>query len=220
MADYCDVIRTHGNDGVISMEVLRYEEGAYYQGQFNGDPLEVISVAPAAGEAGETTEGTAYSAYEFITDDSGTIEVEVPVEWAHRDGASYVDSFGNNVWDIRASTDLQAFQDTWDVPGVTVSASVDGLANGSLTLDGLYATMTSGADEVCTRGSTTDYSDGFHTGYYELMTDCGGGAADYLVLVANADDGSYVVWVTGQAVSDADYEALDRVLGSFIASVV
>ena len=217
LADYCDVVRTHGNDGVISLELLRPEEGAYYQGQFNGDALEAISIAPV--EGGQAGGEESYGEYVTVTDDTGSVLVEVPAAWTDVDGGSYTDPHGNLILDIRASTDLQGMNSTWEVPGATVSVSADGIANGSLTPESLYNDILPVTAACSGSGGRTDYADGAHTGFYELFTGCGG-TADYLVLVANADDGSYVVWVTAQAVSAADYEAIDRVLGSFIASVV
>ena len=217
MADYCDVIRTHGNDGVIAMELFRGSDATYYRGQFNGEGLEPIGVVTP--DAGQTDGEASYGEYVTVNDDTGSVFVEVPAAWTHVDGASYVDGSGNTVLDIRASTDLVALQETWGVPGVTVSVSADGIANNTITLDSKYAELVGVTEGACTAGELEEYSDGYHTGYYQFFTGCGG-TADYMILVADADDASYTVWVTAQAVSAADYEAIDRVLGSFIASVV
>ena len=50
-------------------------------------------------------------------------------------------------------------------------------------------------------------------------TNCGGGDTIYIVLVALPEDNSFLVFVAIQAISEADLEALDRILDTFIVDV-
>jgi len=43
MADYCSVIRTHGEDDNMTVSVLRFGSGEYLEGELNGDRLAVVS---------------------------------------------------------------------------------------------------------------------------------------------------------------------------------
>ncbi len=52
MADYCDVLRTHNADDVLSVDVLRFDTKEGLSGQLNGEPLSVaFSYGQAAQEA-------------------------------------------------------------------------------------------------------------------------------------------------------------------------
>ena len=52
MADYCDVLRTHGQDATLGVELYRPAEDAYYKGQFNGD---AITAVPVVGTSNSTS---------------------------------------------------------------------------------------------------------------------------------------------------------------------
>ncbi len=55
MSDYCDVLRSHSPDDVLSMEVLRFDTKEALEGQLNGTPLSVaFSFGKAAEQAGES----------------------------------------------------------------------------------------------------------------------------------------------------------------------
>lgn len=45
LSDYCDIIRSHGPDDTLSVEVLRLSEGQVLEGQLNGQTLEVTNQA-------------------------------------------------------------------------------------------------------------------------------------------------------------------------------
>ena len=63
--------------------------------------------------------GPAYSGFETITDNSGTLEMSVPVEWIDRGGLGWAPDGGDIVGaSLRASTDWVGFQERWDTPGV------------------------------------------------------------------------------------------------------
>jgi serine protease Do len=57
-----------------------------------------------------------------------------------------------------------------------------------------------------------------HEGAFTYWTGCGGVGAQYLMLSAYSTDGSYVIALAVQAVSEADLTTIDRALGSFAAS--
>ena len=67
----------------------------------------------------------------MISDDTGAIQVEIPIEWSDVDGAPYTDEEGRDITDVRAAPDLTGFQETWDTPGMIFSASSDWAATTS-----------------------------------------------------------------------------------------
>ncbi|MDH6179982.1 serine protease Do [Microbacteriaceae bacterium SG_E_30_P1] len=207
LAEYCDVLRTHGQDAALDIELYRPDEGLYYRGQVNsGDTVEAVTVLGGGG-----TDGV----YQWIQDDTASIAVEVPASWSQIDGAPYTDGAGNAWSSVEASSDLNGYRTTWGTPGVSIVASAD--AVGDFTTQQLMDQSTAGlADAGCSQIDSDEYDDGFHQGIYTYWTGCGGGAS-YVVVTANATAGNYVVAVAVQAISDSDLDAIDRVLGSFYA---
>jgi serine protease Do len=208
LSDYCDVLRTHGQDGVIEGELYRPSEGVYYRGQFSGKEFTAVEVVGTGG-------GSSTGEFETVSDDENIIQVEVPTAWSDVDGAPFVDDYGT--WaSVVASPSIDSFNSGWDTPGVVIAASQD--AVGAATVEGLIQPS---VDFLNTQGCQSlgrqDYADGYHTGQYEIFDGCGGVGAKYVTLAAQSDDGSYVITVNVQANTEDDLAAVDRILGSFIA---
>ncbi len=216
LADYCDVLRTHGQDATLDVDVYRPADGIYYRGQFNGDELEAVQVLGNAGgedDSGGSSE-VAEGDFVSITDDSGSIQVEVPAAWNQLDGAGYTNDDGT--WaSVIASPDMAGFEDGWNTPGVWVAASPD--ASAKVTPDVLLQRADEFLAQNCTPEPPAAFDDGVHTGTYTVYEQCGGVGAAYLFLAATAKDGSYTITVAVQANTEADLAAIDRVIGSFIA---
>ena len=156
-------------------------------------------------------EGAAYTDYVSVTDDSGTLTLEVPAEWSDV-ATSSVDNDGVTYRRIEASTDREQFHATFGVPGVTFLAVPTA---GASPEDLLYGFGVNG----CTEGDITDYDDGVFVGKYQLYTKCDGGDAVYLVLVSHLVDHTDTSYVTSvQAVTSADLDVLDHILQTFNAA--
>ena len=69
----------------------------------------------------------------------------------------------------------------------------------------------------CTYDGRTDYQDSLYTGKYDVWTDCGDGGSVFIVLAAEPEDQSFLTLITFQAVTEADLDALDKVLDTFFA---
>ncbi|MEX0658256.1 MAG: S1C family serine protease [Egibacteraceae bacterium] len=217
MSDFCDILRSRTASDVLAVEVLRFETEEVLAGELNGDPLEArFSFAEELGdEAADPGEGGApgYSDYVVISDDTDSISVEVPVEWSDVDGAPFTQD-GAEFFDVRASSNLESFQTSWNTPGVIVTASQDLAQSGDEVafLDRLSA----GFDQPCTHSGRFPYEDALYTGQYDLFTECGGVGATYVIVGAVPEDRSSVIGVQIQVNDDRDFEALDRVLATFI----
>ena len=72
--------------------------------------------------------------------------------------------------------------------------------------------------DSCTYDGRYEYSDPLYTGKYDLWTDCGDVDSLYIVLAVLPGDLSYFVLVDVLVVTDADLDALDHILNSFIVS--
>lgn len=213
LADYCDVLRTHGQDATLDVDLYRPADGIYYRGQFNGDALEAVQVLSTPGETSDSSE-VAEGEYVSITDDSGNIQVEVPAAWNQLDGAGYTNDDGT--WSsVIASPDMAGFADGWETPGVWVAASQD--ASTKVTPNELLRRADEFLAANCAPQESSPFDDGVHTGTYQVYEQCGGVGAAYVFLAATANDGSYTITVAVQANTEADLSAIDRVIGSFIA---
>jgi len=211
--DYCDVIRTAGANP-IAVDVLRYDTSEVLRGEINGDqPIELaFSFADEIEDevsVDEGTAGTAYAEYQSIVDDTGQIVIEVPAEWSDIDPAPAVDEAGAEIPYILASTDRQAWTDTFDVPGVL-------FVKLGPTSD-IPATLLEYGDfsGSCTDLGLVDYSDPVFTGQYQVWDACGGTPTAIVVLAAVPADNAYTVLMLVQVVSDADLDALDRIFQTF-----
>ncbi len=216
MANYCDVIRTHSANDTMAVEVLRWDTSQVLAGQINGDALvEAFSFAQELEDVPDDTGAAPYSEYVLIQDDTGAVQVEVPAEWSDVDGAPYTDDAGNAIIDVRASSSLQSFLNGWDTPGMILSASSDLAA--STDEGALLDQLNAGLSDACVYEGRSPYSDPAYEGQYDLYTDCGGVGATYVVVAVVPPDRSYLILVQIQANGDRDFDALDRILNTFVA---
>jgi serine protease Do len=220
MKDYCDILRTKGSDAELSAQVLRFEDDQFLQGTFNsGNELELSETLgrDIEDQAGASGGPATYDDYAYVSDDSDAISVEVPTTWSGHDG-SPLENNGASYPRVIASADLNGFAANFTTSGAFVVSlpGADYPANdATLTalLDGL------GASTACpTAGAREDYSDALYTGRYALLTGCEGSDASFAGVVATPEDSSFTVFIGVQLTVDADFEALDRLLASFVVT--
>ena len=203
METYCDIVRTRGAEAVTSIEVYRSSTDEFLAGQFNGDELAVRS--GLVDKYGTGYGSATYDEFVLVTDDSGSIEVEVPAEWSDIDGA-YDEAFGGpSIW---ASTNLDDFWDYYGVPGVAIDTTRDSSQNMYRILNEIDYS------QDCFDAGIEEYDDGVYVGYTRLWTDCPDDSA-ILVLAALPESQRFIVRLEAQVVSDADLDALDRILSTF-----
>ncbi len=170
-------------------------------------------LAQAGADMGVSGESS-YEGYTVITDDTGAIQVEVPTGWTDVDGRPYTDESGRQLFDVRASSDLVSFNDTWDTPGVIVTASREvAQSQDEVTLLDELVEPFSG---VCTYLGREPYDDGLYTGFADVFDSCGGTDTGYIVVGAVPESRAFVIRVQVQVVAERDLEALQRALDSYI----
>ncbi|MBU1661009.1 MAG: trypsin-like peptidase domain-containing protein, partial [Chloroflexi bacterium] len=219
MADYCDIIRTHGPQATLAIEVLRYDTEEVLEGQINGQALaQSYSFADTLEEQVDTTTdgGEAYSDYVTIYDDTGAITIDVPAAWGEVNGSLWEadwDSVHFVAADIQAAPDLDAFGSYYAASGVDFAASKDwGQIGGYVQLlDGTRHWY----EDNCDLDGRYDYEDEFYEGKYDMWT-CG---VDATVIVLStrpiSDPGAYLTLVQVQLVTDADIDALGQIMKTF-----
>jgi serine protease Do len=213
MADYCDILRTHGTDAALSIEVLRYSTDEYLEGQING--RELNTAGSLGGLIGEAGGASAYSEYQTVNDDNGVLELTIPTAWTEVDGSPWEDDDGFYHSSIWAAPSIEGFRDTWDTPGVKfeVIANADLVGGQQAYLERLTADFPS----VCTFEGSDTYADNIFSGSYELYSSCGGSNSSYLFLTAVPvdDPAALIVQIEVQIVSEADWDAVEQILNSF-----
>jgi serine protease Do len=226
MADYCDILRSHGANDTLSVQVLRYDTEEVLEGQINGTPLaQAFSFAQALGDevantppsdtnndSGAGNANPAYTDYVSITDDSGSITMEVPAEWGSVDGSLWEVDGEVIGASLVAASNLDDFYNAYDTPGVVFFAS-EAMAE-IASIEDLLALGDSSTD--CVYEGRYDYEDALYTGAYDLYNSCGGSDSILVILAAFPDDNSYATLLIIQAVSDADLTAVDHIMDTFV----
>ncbi len=156
-----------------------------------------------------TPEAPSISGYETITDETGVLTVDVPIEWADRDITQFTLDDGTEQPHITASPSIAELEADYLTPGLVFVALPP-----QASLDETLAALAPNAGE-CTDQGIEDYDDGVYTGHFQTFTDCAGTTTTYATVAAMPSDNSYTVVVAMQVVSDVDLEVLDRVLATF-----
>lgn len=157
------------------------------------------------------TDTTTYGEYVTVTDDSGVLSVEVPAAWDDVDGGEGL--FGP---DIIASTDVQAWIQTYEPSGLEFQAT--GIETNQTT-DEILSAVSQGQAGQCTSLGRQPYSDPLYTGVSEVFQDCGGTETDFAWVAFEPADQSYHGVIGVQITQQADVEALERALATFIVNV-
>ena len=187
----------------------------------NGEPDPTADSQPADGDrivygvdlsTLELPNAQPYDDYQLLEDDTQQVEVSVPSVWDDVDTRTATRTGAVEIPGIWASTDLEAFEGGYSVPGVQVDLRVASGADSILQqLDSDNST-----DAACVEMEAFEYDDGRYQGTAELWTDCGEpGAALLQVVVFRA--GNQYISTEIQMLNDADIDAAVQILESFTA---
>jgi hypothetical protein len=216
MADYCDILRTHGQENTLSIEVLRYSSGDLLTGQINGRQLAVVSVGGGPAISGVPAGAVGYGSYVTAQDDTGALMVDVPQEWSDRDGSEWYYDDAVYTLSIWAAPDIDGFTDTWTVPGMKFDVFED--VNYFGGVDGLLQTRMDSLGDYCTLYDVYSYADPLYVGQYAEYTNCGYDVGtSYVVLAAepNDDPGAFLIRIEVQIYSERDWEAFEKIKNTF-----
>ncbi len=160
-------------------------------------------------------EGEGPPTYVTITDDSGSISMRVPLGWDDVDGSAWRTDLAGNGYEVIgpkliAAPDIDAWRDSWGTPGVFVAASpmLD------LTVEELLDAKA--FPTSCTLDGRYDYDDGLYTGLYDYYVDCGPESATLYQIAVEPADRTWIGLVQIVALTDADFDAADVIVDSFI----
>ena len=207
MREYCEILRSHRPTDVMPVQVLRGDTEEVLEGEINGTPLKVTT---SFAEDEGTTED--YPEYVERTDDTGTISVEFPTAWSDVSTTTWEHEGEDVGVVVVAATDIDAWHDGWDVPGVFFGASRSLPADYTPTSFLALSDFSSDCKDV----GRDAYEDALYTGQYQIWRECGpDGRAALIEVVAEPEDHSVLLLVQVQALEDRDFSALDRILDTF-----
>lgn len=211
MKDYCDILRSRDASATMSVTVIRWQDLSILEGQLNGRELELTGYFTDIGSSGSTdtggdTSGTGgASGYYQVTDDTGTITMEVPTSWDEVDGSAWTYAGTPIGVAITAAPSLQDWIDYYDAPGVFFGASNEFAKYGGYIQ---FLDFYIGPDGFNYRGNCKyssgqryDYDDGIYRGKFDYFYNCGGqGGYDAYVLsaVSKENRGAYIIIIAIQ----------------------
>ena len=167
------------------------------------DTVAEASVATTSGAV--VSSGVVTTEFVTLTDDSGTITVDVPSSWTDVDTAP----LGGEFPQIEATPYRQAYYDTFDVPGVTYRAI-------HFTTDTESLVHNFAIPDGCAHEEVQPYDDGVFVGSHLIDSECGSfGTAEYHVIVANPANQAFTAVVVVQITGPHELPILERILDSF-----
>jgi hypothetical protein len=152
-----------------------------------------------------------------LVDVEGIVSMDVPTAWADTDVESFW-QYGDDLVgvSITAAADIAAWTSGWDTPGVFFAAST------ALTATESVRSLLDGQDYsfACQYDGRYDYADALYNGAYDLWVDCDGRDTLFVVLAAETPASDVLMMLQIVVVTDADLEALDAILASFVVDEV
>ncbi len=215
MSHYCDILRTHQADDVLTLSVLRFASQEVLEGQLNGRALESsYSFGTNLGPQVDAPLSGAEAAYqEFIkvTDFTKQLHVEIPKLWDDIDHGEWTEGIETIHAHIAASPDLIGLQNTREQPGVNFT-----LYNHS-RVDSIDEMLKSGEQyyQDCSFVQQSEFQTSKFLGKFNLYQECGGPDGSMVISVyaePREKPDAYMIWLQVQVLSEADLHALDRIL--------
>jgi serine protease Do len=214
MSDYCKILRSHYEEDVLTVQILRFETEQVLEGQINGRPLEVsFSFGKQVGSEVATkppTESSTYSDYMNVTNDQNEIQMEVPVEWN--------DIQDTTMWDYTAMLDVSSNLVDRDLfyaaPGVRFIA----WNSDYLAVSSVEGELDSRQELSCAYEGRYEFEKSRYRGMYDVYSNCDGeGGPMRLVLVVEPKDPQekFLLFLMIQVMTEDDLYALDHILATF-----
>jgi len=156
--------------------------------------------------SGPTTTIPIPDGYVPLIDDSHTIVLAVPESWTDVNTTAFVPEEGTAAEgqpSIVASTDIQAFYTSFNVPGVSYFAVP--YAEDPLTIVASYG-LTSGCQTI----EVKEYDDPVFVGVVQVGTDCGPQHMTWNMVVANPADHAFTAVMQVQTADPTELEVVLR----------
>lgn len=189
---------------IIVVETFLADPGAGFGFDDLVDEIRRLAALPAGGGPYDYVE---------VSDDTGRIVVQAPSAWTDVYGGPYDDDVLESTGaGLSISTDIAAFGDGFDTPGVFIGTLDESPYD---TPEELIEQLR--FDDVCTYEGERPYDDGLYVGVIDIHTDCEAAGSVLLTLAVAPADGSYLILGDMVATTERDLEALITALETFIA---
>lgn len=142
--------------------------------------------------------------YVLVTDDSDSISVAVPADWADVSGAEWVVDDRVVGSTVTAATDIDAWYTSWGTPGAFVGVSPSGFSTDFGDFSG-----------ICTAESLEERAGGVLSGTVQSWSDCGAGRSDFYVFIGGPPDAAYTVLMQVVSIDGSGSAMVDRLLATF-----
>lgn len=207
--EYCSVLRSNDIDDAMAVRVLRLDSKQVLEGEINGKPLEpVFSFENQLADQVPNTGGSTSAELDLVTDDTGTMALQVPTNWADRATAPQ-DLMGNGrpMPSITASTNITQLNNN-AAPGIM---AVYFQKVGAISHDQLLDPMAEGTG--CTETLRDDFDNNVVKGRYVALK-CAGGLVGIVLVASPENDPSSTLVGAAAALTEADLRAIDTALSS------
>ena len=158
--------------------------------------------------------GEEYSEFVQISDDSGTITVEVPVEWGDVNGEPVTLDDGTELQNVSAAPSLADFFQTWTSPGLSLTVTTSDTSFDDL-LTGLCPALVTSARTPVVRTTTTAST---WVGCSTTRTAAGSARPRSASPPRPPKVGSSC-WRSSSWASEADVAVLDHIVQTFIVTL-
>ena len=198
-----------------SFNVLETGEGAVEGEEEDESPTETDEDEPDEDETDEEAdeEVTAGAEADFVavTDSFGMIGVELPAAWSDLTISPW--TYFSDVEEpvgilLEASTDLDAFYDTWDTPGMLIGVSRSLV--GEIDAEGLLDNFDQ--SEECDYEGREPYASALFTGFADTWTNCLDVGSTVIVYAGVNEEENYLALVPVQIVDESDSADVERAL--------
>ncbi len=164
-------------------------------------------------EAEADSSGDSDADFVTVTDSLGMISVELPAAWTDLTISPW--TYFSDVEEpvgllVEASTNLEAFYDTWDTPGmlVAVSRSLVGQVSSEELLDNFDQS------EECDYEGREPYEGALFSGFVDTWTNCLDANSSVIVYAGINEEKNYLALVPVQIVEEADRTDVEHALDS------
>ncbi len=214
MTDYCDILRSHDAGSTLGVKVLRFATSEVLEGQLNG--RELTQSFSFGGQVDDNSGGTTQvdpGGWTTYTDDTGSLQVDLPNTWSQVITSQYQMADQYNVARVGA------------LDGNNEAGVEFGVSSDLATLGGYVQFLDLYRDEVfnpqCNtyegRSDVITYGD--FEGQYDLFSGCDDGPQVVVLSMRPASDQTaYLIYVVGYIYNDSDFDLLDSAISSMVAT--
>ncbi|MEZ4730485.1 MAG: S1C family serine protease [Caldilineaceae bacterium] len=209
MASYCDILRSHGDNDVLNLTVVRLDTEQVLSGQIRGRPLTATTAESTTPTPAATRAPAATTGYQVIADRSGIVRFEAPHTWQEIDEQAMAEAGEEYGIYLAASPDLDRWAGGWQTPGIAVVVST---AQYQAGIQSALLEFFEVAEQCDAQQRLDDLQIDTLSGTIDIWPNCAGGSAVALSVALKAADSPLVVLAIVKLIKKDDIEAFSHLL--------